>query len=134
MPIRPPVRVRLGHRSATTSRSPLSAIGLAVMLAGTAQPAAATTVTAYDGMSESARGALVEGAVAGVAQQHAGDAKIAACIQAYGAPAPGGAGPRLEADLQSLLARSRAAAPDEYEVERLVEAVIMVECGILPEE
>lgn len=114
-----------------------SLCGLAVAMGGLvagAQTAAATSVSAYDAMSETAQSALVESAISGFAQSHAGDASVAACIEAYAEAAPGGAGPRLDADFQSVLARSRAAAPDEYEVEKLLEAVIMVECGILPED
>ncbi|MGF1626201.1 MAG: hypothetical protein ACFCVH_15060 [Alphaproteobacteria bacterium] len=103
-------------------------------LAAAVQPAAAATVSEYDRMSEAARVTLVQGAVTAIAQGYGADPKITACIQAYGAPAPGGAAPRLEADFESVLARSRAVAPDEYQIERLLQAVIMVECGILPED
>jgi hypothetical protein len=112
---------------------PVAALAL-LAAAAAAQPALATSITAYDGLSESAQRTLVEGSLAAIAGSHGSDPAVAACIDAYGDAAPGGAGPRLEADFQSVLERSRTVAPDDFQVENLLEGLIMVECHITPTE
>jgi|HigsolmetaAR201D_1030396.scaffolds.fasta_scaffold78455_1 hypothetical protein len=103
----------------------------ALTLLMAAAPAAATTISAYDRMSEQEKQAVVAGALAAFAQRHP---EAAACISAYRAPAPGGAAPRIDPDFAGLLERSRAVAPDDLEVENLLDGLIMVECGVAPEE
>jgi hypothetical protein len=105
-----------------------------VLLAAAAQPALATSISDYDRLSEQAQRTLVDGAVAGIAQRHGSDSAITACIDAYGAPAAGGDAARLGTDFQSVLERSRQVAPDDFQVENLLEGLIMVECHITPTE
>lgn len=116
----------------TRSRLALLPSALAFGVLAAAAPAAATTITEYDRLPAQAQQSLVDGALAAIAQRHG--AIAAACISAYEAPAPGGDRPRIDADLASLLERSRAVAPDDFAVENLLEGMIMVECGIAPEQ
>lgn len=90
----------------------------------------ATTITAYDALGSSAQRNVVDAAIGSFAQAHPAAAN---CIAAYRAPAAGGAPARLGDDVQALVDRSRAVAPDSFEVEALVEGLLMVECGIAPE-
>ena len=90
----------------------------------------ATTITAYDALGTSAQSNLVDATISAFTQAHPAAAD---CIAAYRAPAAGGAAARLGDDVQALVERSRAVAPDSFEVEALVEGLLMVECGIAPE-
>lgn len=69
----------------------------------------ATTITAYDALGAAAQSNLVDATVAAFAQTHPAAAD---CIAAYRAPAAGGAPARLGDDVQALVERSRAVAPD----------------------
>lgn len=113
------------------ARMPVLGLSAVLLLAGTG--AHATTITAYDALGASAQQALLDGAAEGFARQHAGDPAVAACIAAYRAPSAGGTPARLGPDVQALLDRSRVVAPDALSVEPLVEGLLMVECGILPD-